>query len=150
MVQWIAQPIFEDERSFEHSFTKPIDRGEHVCACNLFLENLAPPRVVCMCAYYVCRPGNGCHSRREEADGPGAVHPARPHRTFHPPQGTCCRVVTIPSCHDRVIRRLVLLCCLMRLLSACRALRFWSSPCPRRRCASSSYVGGEVSCLHVS
>lgn len=38
MVQWIAQPIFEDERSFEHSFTKPIDRGEHVCACNLFLQ----------------------------------------------------------------------------------------------------------------
>jgi hypothetical protein len=27
MVQWIAQPIFEDERSFEQSFIEPITRG---------------------------------------------------------------------------------------------------------------------------
>ena len=33
MIQWIAQPIFEDERSFAHSFIDPITRGKHMRAC---------------------------------------------------------------------------------------------------------------------
>lgn len=105
MIQWISQPIFEDERSFENSFIEPITRGEGHCwllRCFIckYCYAVAPISVPAFLANYVvklrdsssCRPGRGRHGEGEAGDDGGAVHPARLYSALHPPQGRvgCC------------------------------------------------------------